>query len=152
MKILLSAQACEPDRGSEPGVGWQWAVKLAKLGHDIWVITRSNNRGVIEKAGYPNNLHFIYYDLAGWACWWKKGSRGVRLYYLLWQWGAYLAVKDTHKIQKFDLVHHITFGVYRQPSFMWMLRIYFIFGPVGGGELVPMGLKSTLSFKHRLIE
>ena len=25
MKILLSAYACEPNTGSEPNVGWNWA-------------------------------------------------------------------------------------------------------------------------------
>ena len=25
MKVLLSAYACEPGKGSEPGVGWRWA-------------------------------------------------------------------------------------------------------------------------------
>ena len=24
-KILLSAYACEPNKGSEPGVGWEWS-------------------------------------------------------------------------------------------------------------------------------
>lgn len=30
MKILLNAYACEPNRGSEPGVGWHWAIELSK--------------------------------------------------------------------------------------------------------------------------
>ena len=50
LKILYSAYACEPGRGSEPGVGWHWAVETARLGHEVWVITRANNRGVIERA------------------------------------------------------------------------------------------------------
>ena len=43
-KILLSAYACEPNRGSEPGVGWNWALQLNKLGYDIKVVTRLNNK------------------------------------------------------------------------------------------------------------
>ena len=34
-KILLSAYACEPNEGSEPGVGWNWAIELKKLRHKI---------------------------------------------------------------------------------------------------------------------
>ena len=34
MKVLLSAFACEPNLGSEPEVGWKWAVHLAALGHE----------------------------------------------------------------------------------------------------------------------
>ena len=34
-KILLSAYACEPHKGSEPGIGWNWAIQLASLGHQV---------------------------------------------------------------------------------------------------------------------
>ena len=38
MKILLSAFACAPNTGSEPGVGWRWAIELAKQ-HEVVVVT-----------------------------------------------------------------------------------------------------------------
>jgi len=38
-KILLSAYACRPKGGSEPGAGWAWA-KAAARDHDVWLITR----------------------------------------------------------------------------------------------------------------
>ena len=66
LKVLLSAYACEPDRGSEPEVGWQWAVHLARR-HDVTVVTRSNNRGPIEHglaALAPPHPKFIYFDLS----------------------------------------------------------------------------------------
>jgi hypothetical protein len=31
LRILLSVYACEPGKGSEPGVGWRWAVEMARL-------------------------------------------------------------------------------------------------------------------------
>ena len=145
MKVLLSAYACEPNKGSEPEVGWHWAMEIARLGHEVWVLTRANNQPVIEteflKQPQPANLHFFYYDLPAWARWWKKGGRGVHLYYLLWQWGAYLLVKKRHEEIHFDLVHHITFVSVRQPSFMGNLGIPFIFGPVAGGERAPWRLR-----------
>lgn len=145
MKILLSAYACEPNKGSEPGVGWHWAVELSKLKHDVWVLTRANNKSTIEKEykdqKKPDNLHFLYYDLPVWCRKWKKGKRRVHLYYLLWQWGAYRAVKKIHSKEKFDLVHHVTFVSVRQPSFMGNLGIPFIFGPVAGGESAPWRLR-----------
>ena len=65
MKILLSAYACEPNKGSEPEVGWQWALSLSKLGHEIYVITRMNNKKNIEKYKKKNKLKikFLDYDL-----------------------------------------------------------------------------------------
>ena len=145
MKILLSAYACEPNKGSEPGVGWNWAIELAQLGHDVWVLTRVNNEPVIRKEfqekQQPDNLHFIYYDLPLWVRYFKKGNRGIYLYYLLWQWGAYKTAKKIHARDQFDIVHHVTFVSVRQPSFMGNLGIPFIFGPVAGGENTPWRLR-----------
>lgn len=156
MKILLSAYACEPHKGSEPGVGWHWAIELARLGHEVWVLTRANNRQVIEaefsQEPQPANLHFFYYDLPAWAKWWKKGGRGVHLYYLLWQWGAYRLARQIHARERFDVVHHITFGVIRQPSFMGGLGIPFIFGPVGGGEKTPLALRKGYPWRGKFFD
>lgn len=150
MKILLSAYACEPNRGSEPGVGWHWAIGLARLGHEVFVLTRANNQPSIEDALRKEpvtNIHFLYYDLPNWAKFWKKGQRGVHLYYLLWQWGAYRAAKRVHANELFDCVHHITFVSVRQPSFIGLLGIPFVFGPVAGGESAPWKLRAGYGLK-----
>ena len=156
IKILLSAYACEPNEGSEPGVGWHWAHEIEKLGHQVWVFTRSNNKRSIEnfyqQNTKPEGIDFIYYDLPGWLSFWKKGRRGVHLYYLLWQVGAYRLAKELHKQILFDCVHHITFVSARQPSFMGMLNIPFIFGPVAGGESIPKQLRGGMTFKERVFE
>lgn len=155
VNILLSAYACEPGKGSEPGVGWRWAIELAQLGHRVWVITRANNRELIE-AEQSNrasgNLQFIYYDLPAWACYWKKGARGVHLYYLLWQVGALRVARRLTQHTRFDRVHHITFGVFRHPSFMAFLGIPFVFGPIGGGESTPQALRKGYPLRGRLAD
>ena len=64
-RVLISAYACEPQRGSEPGVGWHWAVEAARH-HDVWVLTRSAFRDAIERetARRPvPGLRFAYFDL-----------------------------------------------------------------------------------------
>lgn len=145
MKVLLSAYACEPNRGSEPGVGWHWAIEIARLDHEVHVVTRANNRPVIEAArgalADAGKLQFHYYDLPPWLRRWKKGQRGVHLYYLLWQWGAYRLARELHARERFDRVHHITFVSAHQPSFMGNLGIPFTFGPVAGGETAPWRLR-----------
>ena len=155
MKVLLSAYACEPGKGSEPGMGWHWAQEIARLGYEVHVLTRANNvaaieRGLAELDGLRFNIHG--YDLPRWARWWKKGPRGVHLYYLLWQWGAYRRARKLHAALRFDLVHHITFAVYRHPSFMGRLGIPFIFGPTGGGEYSPPALLRSLPRRARVAE
>ena len=155
MKILLSAYACEPGKGSEQGVGWHWAIELARLGHDVVVITRANNRSVIEEAlagTAIEGLEFQYFDLPTWAKGWKRGARGVHLYYWLWQYGAYRHARRLVAAREFDVVHHLTFGVFRQPSFMGRLGLPFVVGPVGGGELAPQLLRRGLTRRDKLKE
>ena len=156
MKILLSAYACEPNKGSEPGVGWNWALEIARLGYEVWVLTRANNRVTIEaelaKSPPIPNLNFLYYDLPLWTRWWKKGRRGIHLYYLMWQWGAYLMAKKVHEAERFDQVHHVTIVSIRQPSFMGNLGIPFVFGPVSGGERAPWRLRLGYSLRNRIWE
>lgn len=154
MKVLVSAYACEPDKGSEPAVGWSWVQALIRRGYRVHVITRSNNRSSIEKAPESRTaaLTFSYFDLAPWARSWKHKPGGIYFYYLFWQIGAYRLAKRLHGVERFDLVHHVTFASYRQPSFMGRLGIPFIFGPVGGGETTPAKLRRGLSLSGRLAE
>ena len=143
-RILLSAYACEPGKGSEPEVGWLWATELADAGHEVWVITREANRDAIEmelRVSHRARLHFTYYDLPKWARGWKRGARGVHLYYALWQWGAFRLARRLTRNISFDCVHHVTFVGVRAPSFMGLLGLPFILGPVSGGESVPRALR-----------
>ena len=59
MKILLSAYACEPNKGSEPEVGWRWAITLCKKGNEVYVVTRKNNKINIEKYIKKNKINFV---------------------------------------------------------------------------------------------
>jgi glycosyltransferase involved in cell wall biosynthesis len=154
MKLLLSAYACEPSKGSEPGVGWNWAQALFRRGYDVHVITRSNNRRDIESAykGQSPPITFYYYDLPKWARFWKYWPGGIYLYYLMWQIGAYRLAKRIHSKENFNCVQHITFVSFRQPSFMGGLGIPFIFGPVGGGETMPRQFRKSIPFLSQTIE
>src|SRR4029077_18277793 len=67
LKVLISAYACEPGKGSEPEVGWQWALQMARF-HDVTVLTRTNNRSAIEAGlekikGQQAVPQFVYHDL-----------------------------------------------------------------------------------------
>lgn len=157
MKILLSAYACEPGKGSEPGIGWNWALELARLGHEVDVLTRANNEEVISKAQEPldlPNLKFIYFDKEGLALKLKNklGRFGIYWYYYTWQKYAYNSFVKFFTERKYDLVHHITIGNHRAPSFLWKLDCNFVFGPVGGGEQATPALRNGLPFKERVFE
>jgi len=154
MKILLSAYACEPGKGSEPEVGWLWAIGLADRGHDVWVITRANNRSAIEAALVKRprpNLHFHYFDLAP-ALLRLKRWMGTNVYYYLWQRRAKDLAAQLHSVVGFDLGHHVTFVVIRHPSFLEGLGVPYIFGPVSGGDNIPLPLLRKMPLRVRLAE
>ncbi len=154
LNVLMSAYACEPKKGSEPGVGWHTALEVAKY-HDVLVITRANNRSIIEACVEPNSvsgLQFVYFDLPRWAMWWKRGSRGVTVYYYLWQIGAYFVARRLLTTIRIDVIHHVTFVKYWTPSFLSLLPKPFVWGPVGGGESAPRALHRSLSTYGKLYE
>jgi glycosyltransferase involved in cell wall biosynthesis len=154
MRVLLSAYACEPDRGSEPEIGWQRVLHMCARAEEVWVITRSNNRAVIEASasGRNANLHFIYFDLPTWMLKLKKRAWFFPLYLVFWQWGAYRIAAAYHRVHQFDAVYHITFSTIRFGSFMGRLRIPFIVGPIAGGERAPFRLRKSMPIKCKMKE
>ena len=146
MKVLISAYACEPERGSEPGCGWNWS-RAAARNHDVWVLTRANNRPRIEPAlaaMRQPQLHFVYVDLPVWARFWKRGRVGVRAYYVLWQIAAARAARRLHRVHEFDVVHHLTFANMWLPALVCVTRAPFVLGPIAGGQRVPRALYRAL--------
>jgi len=151
MKLLLSAYACEPNFGSEGGVGWN-IVRALSENYDLSVLTRANNEELISSSDevWVKKVNWIYTDPPKWLCFWKKGARGVQLYYILWQIYALKRVRK-EKVD-YDVVHHVTFGRYWVPSFLVKLGKPFVFGPVGGGDRTPEQLAAEGSLKARLPE
>jgi len=154
-KILISAYACEPNGGSEARIGWNFVKYLSEF-HEIWVITRESNRFSIENNGdekIVNRVHWLYFDYPKILRYWKRGSKGHRLYYFLWQVGIFFYLKGIYSREKFDIVHHVTFVNYWQPSFLPFLKnIKFVFGPVGGGEYAPWNMIKQFPIKELLYE
>lgn len=153
MNIFIVAYACEPDKGSEPEVGWQMVTGLANImpQDNIYVITKANNKSIIETKDHPKNISFIYYQLPKAISFWKKGGRGIRTYYYLWMIGAMLHTKS--KKMSFDIVHHITFVNDWMPSFFCFLKNksnIFIWGPIGSNDSID--LKFYSSTKRKIIE
>lgn len=153
-RILVSAYGCEPGKGSEQGVGWNWILQLAEVA-DVVVVTRSNNRQAIEFAspeGVGTPIRFLYYDLPGFPRSLKRTTLGLYFYYFLWQWGAYRLMRRELAVNPVDYVMHLTFGSIWLPTFMHRLPAEFIWGPVGGGEAVPWALVGSLPVTGRLVQ
>lgn len=156
MKILLSAYACEPGKGSEPGVGWHWALEMARAGHEVWIITRANNRTSIKQAlaGEPasTSLHFVYHDLGPVWLRLKRLPLFINLYYAAWQRSLWPLALALHRKHGFDAVQHVTFGVHRTATPLVALELPTVFGPVGGAERTPDALLPLYGVGDRVKE
>lgn len=156
MKVLLSAYSCEPKRGSEPGLGWSVAREIARH-HEVWVLTRPDESREAIKAELKRNpvpnLHFVYFTLPFWQDSMRWGQSGaMQLHYYLWQIQAYFVARSLHREIGFDICHHVTFNRYATPSFLCLLPIPFVWGPIGGGESAPMPFWQDFSPKAKLYE
>lgn len=155
MRVVAFAYACEPDEGSEPGAGWVFARMLAHLG-ETWVLTRTNNRDAIERAlpttPERDRLHFVYVDLPERMRTWKRGQRGIHLYYVLWMFAALRRARAMHDDLPFDLAWHVTFANAWIGSTAALLPVPFAYGPVGGGVKVPLRLAPALGSRGLLFE
>ena len=148
----MSAFSCGPGRGSEPGIGWNW-LRQASRRSEVWVLTTEESKAGYEQNPLPNAHIVMVPSFKRWNALWKLGIPGLSwLYYYWWQWKAYRVAKKLHAEIGFDVVHHITFGSWRAPSFLCLLPIPFIWGPVGGGETVPRRLRRELGWAGRAAE
>jgi glycosyltransferase involved in cell wall biosynthesis len=153
MKILLSAFACVPFAGSEGGVGWRYAVELGKS-HQVVVLTDVSRRAAIQNAMVDMSLpgvQFVYY-----RPWFLKqvplNSLTAKLMFTAWQFSVLPFARYLHGQHQFDVAWHLTYGLYRTPSFLGYMGVPLVFGPAGGGEDAPLRLKKSITGVEKLKE
>lgn len=152
MKVLLSAYACTPGAGSEPGVGFATLIAIAEH-HEVWVLTRLKNvepvQGFFRHHPFASRVHVVGLDLSPRAIRIKKrfGEAGLQWYYDRWQLEARRIGADLAEQVSFDLVHHVTFASDWARAGIADLALPLVWGPVGGGVVTPISLLSTLGLR-----
>ena len=150
LKVLISAYACNPYKGSEEGVGWGWVTAIARS-HDVCVLTAHYHREDIERAlaedsDLRSRARFVYVPSRPWhyrpTAGWKIIENSVlkpimNLSYAMWQKDAYKVGRALHEQTPFDLVHLVTYVGFRFPGRLWKLDVPFVWGPIGGLENIP---------------
>lgn len=154
-KIFVSAYACEPNMGTEIGVGWHWTLEMSKY-FEVWVLTRKSNQANIEKwiseSPVQYDIHYIFYDLPKALRFWKKGLRGVRTYYVLWQKLTNRIVKKTMRENDIHIYHLLTYGNSLWPASSYGMKQTFIWGPTGGVDSISCDYTKYYPLKSRLVE
>ena len=149
MKILLSAIACDPYRGSEAHFGWNAARALATR-HEVWILGHAKDAAVMKQACEEGligkNVRFFPH-----SSWGRRHTNRIISRLQNWrdygEWSKQI-LPTAQRLQKeigFDIVHHVTLSTWRVPSQLWRLGVPFIWGPIGGGEIFPLRLLPLLS-------
>ena len=155
MKILLSAIACHPDRGSESGVGWKAAAALSKE-HTVHVLTSKGEQEGVElvlATGAHPNLSFTFFGT-------DAPYHRNRLIARIQSWQRYVdwtrqSLEIARKLaaqHHFDFAHHVTYSSWRIPSPLWQLDLPFVWGPVGGAAVYPLHLLGSLAKRSAVFE
>lgn len=156
MKVLVTGYACDPYRGSEPGVGWRAVCRIARS-HDVFVLTDVHNMEGWQRAErqgeVPGNVRVRFL---------RKPTSTLQNRWLahLQSWkncskfnGLVLdAARAWHAEVGFDLCHQVTVAGWRLPSPLWQLPVPFVWGPIGGAGVIPREFRKMLSPSGRLME
>lgn len=151
MKILLSAYACDPARGSEEGSGFSWLWQTAAEGHQVWCLTTPRGRPnldklLAERAADPiaARIQVVYVDVARAVNYAYRWQLGVYLHYIEWQRQAWLTARQLEREVDFDMVHHVTYNSLQMATWLWRLNKPLLLGPMGGGMAAPASLRRYL--------
>lgn len=142
-RILISAYACSPVRGSEPGVGWGFVASICKEYELDVIVEEEKFREEIEfwirkNPDHPAahiRFHFIR----------KRRNRFLRKlwppsyywYYREWHAAAAELARRLDDERDFDLIHQLTMVGFREPGYLWQFDKPFVWGPIGGAGFFP---------------
>lgn len=136
-KVLVSAYACSPYRGSEPGMGWHYLQAVAE-GNEVWAVVEQEKwqkdieRYCAEHDDAMTKVHWIFIHKPR-ARWLRKiWPPSYYWFYRIWQWRAFKMAEQLNSEKKFDLVYQLTMTGFREPGYLWRLDVPFAWGPIGG--------------------
>ena len=137
LKVLLGCYACDPNYGSEPGMGWNFVSNIAKY-HDVHAIVEegefkeSLTRFAAENPDKVKNITFHFVPRTHHETLRKIWPPSYYWFYRAWHRRAYKLAVELDKKENFDIVHQVTLAGFREPGFLWKLKKPFIWGPLGG--------------------
>jgi glycosyltransferase involved in cell wall biosynthesis len=151
LKVLLCCYSCDPGRGSEPGMGWNFAKSISAH-HDAHVIVETKYKQPLDEyaSKHPEefeNMTFYFVSRKRWKLLRKILPVSYYWTYREWMKKAYDLAVDLDKKNDFDLTHMITLSGYREPSLFWKLPKPFIWGPIGGLSDSPWCLLPVLGIR-----
>lgn len=174
LSVLIVAHEFSPEQGSECAEGWNIVTRLAQF-HDVTVLYASGSQFkhqsyaqavdryfktnspipglVLRNIDQPPITKFISRFNAYFL---KISSIGLPVLYFTaykyWQKAVYRETKRLTKEKEFHIIHQLTQITFREPGYLWQLKIPFVWGPTGGTATIPKGFVGMLSWKSKIFE
>lgn len=137
-------------------MGWNWVVNLAKY-CNLYIITegewKDDIEAVVKTLPQKDHLHFYYNPLPDRIrkmCW-NQGDWRFYWYYRKWQKRTFEIAQSIIGEHHIDVIHQLNMIGFREPGFLWKIKdIPFVWGPVGGMELMPTGYLAGTGLVQKL--
>lgn len=156
LNILINAYAVSPTWGSEPGVGWNWIINIAKS-CNVFVITEAEWKEdilkAVERLPQKENIHFYFNPVPQEVrnmCW-NQGDWRFYNHYRRWQQKALIIAKEIITQNHIDVIHQLNMIGFREPGYLWQIKdIPFVWGPIGNMAPIPISYLNGSPLKDKL--
>ena len=148
VRVIINSYTCCPNMGSEPGMGWNWIINLAKY-CEVYVISEGEFRPQIEAwmaeqdARTTEALKIDAVESSGWyslrneewqgkVCFywnavspnvrrmcWNQGDWRFYHYYEKWQRKTADIARRIVSTDKIDILHQLNMIGFREPGYLW---------------------------------
>lgn len=151
--VALSAYECNPDLGSEAGVGWQTLLAASGLATRVVLITRPYEAQLLT-GRLPGNVQVVTFEVPGFQRIPLRSGPFVRFHYLIWQLLLARCILKEHWLDDVNVAHHVTYATDWQPTGLVraasILGIPTLLGPVGGGPTTGRSALKYYSIRGKL--
>ncbi|WP_084312143.1 glycosyltransferase family 4 protein [Desulfobulbus elongatus] len=143
MKILLITWGCDRDDVSEPQIAYRWVREIAKR-HEVVVFSVSlPERFGCVKEQFPDLEVIEWRDIRVPPLLKRFRSLAKPLYFAYFR-KARGFLRELVKQHRFDIIHHLNPFAWRYPSPAYGLGVPLVRGPVAGGLLTPVAMRSEI--------
>jgi glycosyltransferase involved in cell wall biosynthesis len=138
IKVLIIIYKIEGQKGSEDASGYDIAKGLIEKNVNLEIITRANNAQKLNIDPIFKNTVIHSVDVPKVFSFYKKKSRGIILYYYLWQYYVGRYIKKINANSSFDIIHQLNFHTDWAPHFIPKGNAKIVWGPIMHHEKVPI--------------
>ena len=134
VRVTILAFVCNPQAGTEAGIGWRWAKTYSEMGHEVTIISHVSQSQHFSEDMDLKGLEFVFLGSMGTVE--PKAPTGIyqmirmKLMYSKWLDD----VRSYLQVGNFDFVQHVSWSTIRLRSPARFYSGLAVFGPLGGGQ------------------